>query len=104
MCIRDRWICAAWWLPAQIHNAKSHRVELGPHEMNRVHAQSHPATQHQTEKDQTAMNQAGSQDRMTNPAVSQDQVISQEETHRRPAQGGLTPPGEAELSPSGVPP
>ena len=69
---------AAWCLPAQIHHAKNHRVLLGPHDMNSVHAQSHPATQHQTEQDQTAMNQA----------VSQDQVTSQEETHRRPAQGG----------------
>ena len=42
---------AAWCLPAQIHH-----VQLGPHDMNRVHAQSHPATQHQTEQDQTAMN------------------------------------------------
>ena len=81
--------------------------------MNRVQAQSHPATQHQTEQDRTSMNQVGSQDQMTNPAVSQDQVTnpavsqdqvtSQEDTHRRPAQG-LTPPGEAGLSPSGVPP
>ena len=66
----------AWCLPAQIHHAKNHRVRLGPHEMNRVHAQSHPATHHQTEQDQTAMNQAVSQDEMTNPAVSQDQVTS----------------------------
>ena len=56
--------------------------------MNRVHAQSQPATQHQTEQDQTSMNKAVSQDQTTNPVVSQDQVTSQEETYRRPAQGG----------------